>query len=839
MRNADRLLGVIYRECRLDKLLRETDGFSLGNRCGEMTIKNDRFLRTVAADYTRKYPQNYSLEEVENTLKVYLRYGESYLNGDDNACGLFFYCAEQLFLPKNGTMVVKFDALLEWDGFCNKIDANIPIAAFAALHPSIDLTTTEAVVRHDNRTLSKILGKGAADNHMHLKASGYSAAMSWAAFISCSFSEESSLLEFISKTRMVEQGFAIDSSSALLILKKIKLIRLYLEARLSPSRACSAEGNGHSYGSAMPTPRQMERYLASENDIWCYTKRAWLDYVLDRVANRYHKGNGVRNYVFAERLFLREVFLKIQSDRDKFFLHLFNIYLAALSQIRFYLVQDNEGMGFKKFKLREDVKSDFLSLRTNSMATLVRADDVYLSVFDRCYRSKIVKQAEFRIAPNNDVGYISLFQKLKLANNTASRSNKASKKIRYGIIVHFIKAEKPTCPSKGAYRWEDLRERYEKDTLQLLNYLTKGKRYSKKIVGIDAANYEAQCRPEVLASCFRRIRQMVGSERELGVTFHVGEAFDALCSGLRAIDEAVRFMDLRRGDRLGHALALGIDVEAFQKAKRNMVSLSLQDHVDNLAWLYHIISHSGTDSDKRCLGYLHEEFHRNCSRLYDGIVLHAPHNGVVLGIPHISDYIDAWKLRGDDPKLYGNAAHLKIFTDNYNAFAFGKDHMLNRSDLEHRSAFENSKARLLYYYYLFSVKQYRNGEQLINLYLEQDYWQAVKAAQRLLREKVYELELAIETNPSSNRKISYVRHFMELPLLTFNRHHLHGIGRETENDLPVSINTDDCDIFQTDLANEYALVVAALQREGLDRQEIYDYIDYLRASSLLQAFPLP
>ncbi len=36
-----------------------------------------------------------------------------------------------------------------------------------------------------------------------------------------------------------------------------------------------------------------------------------------------------------------------------------------------------------------------------------------------------------------------------------------------------------------------------------------------------------------------------------------------------------------------------------------------------------------------------------------------------------------------------------------------------------------------------------------------------------------------------------------------------------------------------------ALVVAALQREGLDRQEIYDYIDYLRASSLLQAFPLP
>ena len=112
-------------------------------------------------------------------------------------------------------------------------------------------------------------------------------------------------------------------------------------------------------------------------------------------------------------------------------------------------------------------------------------------------------------------------------------------------------------------------------------------------------------------------------------------------------------------------------------------------------------------------------------------------------------------------------------------------------------------------------------------------------AQRLLREKIYRLELSIETNPSSNRKISYIRHFVELPLLSFNRHYLHGLKEKTGDDLPVSINTDNCDIFQTDLENEYALIVASLQREGLDRQEIYDYINYLRESSLLQAFRIP
>lgn len=832
MRNADRLLGIIYRGCRLEKLLKELKLFARDEFHGEMACRNTKFLKAVSTAYTRKYPDNYTLEEIENTLKIYLGYGNKYLCGGDNACGLFFYCAEELFLVRQETLLVKFDELLEWDGFCNKIDANILIAAFSSLHPKVDVAKTDAVVRHDNHALERILGKGAADNHMHLKASGYSAAMSWAALMLCSFYEDKTLLNFIHKTRMIEQGFALDEHSALMILKKIKLIRLFFEEYLCVHKIHISSMIAHSVtkvGSGINTPTkiQMARYLASENDTWCYSEKRWIEKNLPLIEGGYSKAKGIRKFIVAERLFLKEMFLWARSCRDNFLLHLFNIYLAALSQIRFYFVQDNEGMGFKKFKLREDVKEDLLSLHTYSSREIVQMDDVYLSVFDRCYQTKIIKYAEFRIAPRKDAELITLFRKLDRANEIIYHLHPGTKKICYGVIIHFIKEEHQSELQKGAYRWEALRDKYNKQTLQLLNYLNKRLLLSEKIVGIDAANYETQCRPEVLAPYFRRIRCTVGSSREIGMTYHVGEAFDALCSGLRAIDEAIVFMNLRRGDRLGHALALGVEVDAFQKVKRGMVDLSLQNHVDNLAWLYHVLSYYGRVEDKRYLGYLDEEFHRHCSKLY---------GGTNVGEIHILDYIDAWKLRGDAPDLYRETNLLNKFINNYSVFAFDKDYMINRAEYQHRSAFLNEKARTLYIKYLFNVKQFQNGERLIHVQLNKEYWEAVKIAQQLLREKVYKLEIAIETNPSSNRKISYIRHLVELPLLTFNSHHLHSLKKRTGEDLPVSINTDDGDIFQTDLANEYALVVAALQREGVDNQDIYDYIDYLREASLLQTF---
>ncbi len=59
-----------------------------------------------------------------------------------------------------------------------------------------------------------------------------------------------------------------------------------------------------------------------------------------------------------------------------------------------------------------------------------------------------------------------------------------------------------------------------------------------------------------------------------------------MSDGLRAIDEAVLFLNMRCGDRLGHALALGIDVEEWYESKSGYVLIPQIDYLDNLVWLY-------------------------------------------------------------------------------------------------------------------------------------------------------------------------------------------------------------------------------------------------------------
>ncbi|EPM4787776.1 antiviral RADAR system adenosine deaminase RdrB [Escherichia coli] len=69
-------------------------------------------------------------------------------------------------------------------------------------------------------------------------------------------------------------------------------------------------------------------------------------------------------------------------------------------------------------------------------------------------------------------------------------------------------------------------------------------------------------------------------------SIHAGEDYAHPASGLRHIDETVRFCEMREGDRLGHALALGIEPAFWAKRHGEMI-LPLDEHLDNLVWQWH------------------------------------------------------------------------------------------------------------------------------------------------------------------------------------------------------------------------------------------------------------
>lgn len=118
------------------------------------------------------------------------------------------------------------------------------------------------------------------------------------------------------------------------------------------------------------------------------------------------------------------------------------------------------------------------------------------------------------------------------------------------------------------------------------------------IRGLDVVGDETQWLIERFAPMLRWLRSLE-SERDpanetialtagniqLHLSIHAGEDYAHPLSGLRHVDETVRFCAMRAGDRLGHALALGIPPDEWLHGHGEAL-LSVDDHVDNLVWAW-------------------------------------------------------------------------------------------------------------------------------------------------------------------------------------------------------------------------------------------------------------
>lgn len=114
--------------------------------------------------------------------------------------------------------------------------------------------------------------------------------------------------------------------------------------------------------------------------------------------------------------------------------------------------------------------------------------------------------------------------------------------------------------------------------------------------GLDVAGNENDLRIEWFAPLLRWLRAAplpdchdTAMRPGLHLSIHAGEDYSHPLSGLRHVDETVRFCEMRSGDRLGHALALGIKPKRWAAKHGDMV-LPVQEHLDNLVWAWHYAS---------------------------------------------------------------------------------------------------------------------------------------------------------------------------------------------------------------------------------------------------------
>lgn len=856
LRDADRLLRIIYKEMALENLSYPC-GDILTATAEEFDLSSDDFRRRIKRKYILIYPNNYHEDDLDFLFdNLCGKLGKGY--GSTDSVYLIFLAAEYLFYQAKNELQVNFSDLLEWDGFRNKVDTKLYVAAYYVQHMENSINQKcQPVIKHSNKQVYDILKRsGISENHMHMKASGYTDDINWYAFLSKSIFEERACHDFVREEGVFQEyekrGYWEGQLTN--FISKIRFVRLLLVGLLYQENIQKL---------AYLDSKEWDLFLKIVYQQWLKLMKSddflvMLDsvdsssiiqdiesYVRDCLVDDTLSKSNVEKYWLFEMNFLCKAFEyifrggdEVSNNKVKSVRFLLNLYISGSTLLKFQFVQDNIGMGFTKFKEKEDNKSFFIKKDQEK-------EDVLRSVFHKYYRERYVKNIEMRIAPKETVAeYFTLIDQLNKFNQ--EEHDKAMKelhlneselpKINFGLIIHFIKiphkkekdfteelADKRDIINHDANIILELLEEIGERCTDSMNGEEAKKDYAHKIVGIDTANYEKDNRPELFGPTFRKIRCGTQEDYVVGHTYHVGEEFTTLTNGLRAIDEVLLFLGYRGNDRLGHGLALGINPQKYYDKKRNNIFCSIGDFLDDLVWMYSVLLEGEQKPELQL--YLREKF--ECykfdlfqSKYYPG------------RIPTFEDYMDSFFLRGDCPAIYEPNFEVDI-QQYYRQTIKGEErYKLNYKEAHHHHAYLNAEARRLFYHYSFNENLRKRAEEASQFEVNEVYVNCVIEVQKLLKKKILNMGVFIESNPSSNKKISFVQKYTDIPGLNISGPML----RESDIKLPISINTDDSTIFLTDSVNEYSLVAAALIRDGIEPEEVYQYIQQLAEASNVHSF---
>lgn len=846
-READRLLKILYSEMSFENLIEQRDSFDFSKK---ETIANIVWL------YQKLYPNNYNRLEIEAIIEWIRKKLEKEYHSSDSFY-LFFLVAKEIIQFNDHKLFIKFDDLLEWDGFINKIDVKVFVAAFIVQNNlfgenCVQNYYLDCILGHDNKTLMGILKRQKiSENHAHMNAASYIEDINWYYFLKRDF------MAFEDYEKFIDVDETFRDKGAKTKAKKTDWLQLILKTKYLRWALDMANVHKRKWPSSTNRAYDILHSSCLENDpSFLKHQDEFREYTIE-LANRLKRSEKqfqLESYAFVEMNFLIEIFNAAYRHKElRGSLYCINLYLSGMTCLKFQFVQDNNSMGFTKFKDKENLKDWFVG------ADKKGKNDIKRSAFHKYYQEKVVQNVEFRIGPEDtSAEYVSLVKKLEEMNNEEAENSQ--RKINYGIVIHFIKKawdkendgsfheykllKRREMKHQGNVLIEGLCKIQEAESIEVQYQVTDDKKdpkdnkhrkidYHHKIVGIDTANYEQDNRPELYACLYRQIKAADVSKNEgIRATYHVGEEFPTLANGLRAIDEVLLFCGYQSNDRLGHALALGTEVDKYFKAKRNNVFCKYGEYLDDLVWMYQMIANCSTGQDAPLLIFLEDEYYRVYAEMVSKVTIN-------FDSVSFKDYLDSYFLRGDDPDVYLEILNLKNCRNpqcpiNYDQVVAHYPVQLNSGMTYHRKSFFNSEARKLFLQYSFNGEYVKMLRKSFHTQVTKQYVHCVKRVQEILKKKVLDMTVFIEANPTSNRKISFATQYTSLPFLNMNRKYLEEDSNQIN--LPISINTDDSSIFQTNLVHEYSVVACSLIRDGYEPDKVYDYIEYLAKMSNVHSF---
>lgn len=899
MKNIIETMKILFQRVSPDKVLRFYLN-PLKETFGVSEVISELGLNPL---FSAVLPSNYSMDEINYISKLLSQEWCQQSKNKDAGANVFnvlshFTAMLEVLEEDAGEPVVNYNRLTEWHHISHILGEDVLATAFLAHNDHARGVIAgdrcffdwRPVLKNNNQRLKEIFMRGLAENHYHLYGSAPHAQISWIALMNrpMEFTEPFKKLNK-KKHRMLERinvSFEDEESSLELLVRKASVLRLALYEAIyyGKTRVDLDKEYRHIFNAMnlneinmwmqdiqLKINSYLYDYSTSLTSTWGHYDYAIQSYATCKPVDDY-KGNTAFS---GERELLYRFYLGLYSGDKRYYglVHLFYAYILIMIQFRGELVQVNNRVGFKNFQDYQDIKFDFIlsgsiyERLAISMATTATLKNQPIMNFEARITPKPPHELYNTIFKIDKISTDLNFYKEKIIDRSSSfqetlfsqeKSVTHLKELFYNI--HFIKREdrKLTKPywTEANPRNAELRTDIKEKALGLLAFKESGNSLSNRVLGIDAASSEIGCRPEVFAQAFRLFKNYEPKQMHKfwqkepyikpGITYHVGEDFLDLVDGLRAIDEAIKFLNLSQGDRIGHALALGVYPKEYYKSKGNILVMPAQDLLDNAVWMYNQMRKFNiynTQVEK----ILEKVFFNLYKTIYGTVKV----NNEPIS-PCMHTYYDAWKLRGDNPEMirelsFAEEEDLSCNCDilKERAITIWDYYAHGLRDNFDQRIYNDKKALKLCESYHFNYEVKVRGSVITEFVIVPGYIKVVEEIQNCLQMVVEKKNIGIEANPTSNVLIGTFKDYSTHPIFRWYNLGLTCSQEEIKTcpQMYVSINTDDQGVFNTYLENEYALLAQTLERQKDEdgrsiykESMIYDWLENLRKMGIQQSF---
>ena len=392
---------------------------------------------------------------------------------------------------------------------------------------------------------------------------------------------------------------------------------------------------------------------------------------------------------------------------------------------------------------------------------------------------------------------------------------------RAGLVFHLLKQKDETVPHKcfldGLETREKLQfglleQKYEKQIACMRRLRDRLPGLDRYIVGIDAASLENATPVWVFARAYDSARdsaiEKIGYDddrvQSLRFTFHAGEDFRHILSGLRRVDEAVTFLKFHAGDRIGHGTALGISPEQWRRYNPFVV-LPRNEALNNYIWAYYLLSQDTVDFNATLTAYIERRIHELAKGIYgssQGISLQVLTEGYL--------------------KMFDTADH------NYDKCKEAEDIGFCREVREGTCGeirWNGEKIALAQHCRKFLSEM----ERPINYEVTKQDIQITETLQKVLRQKLSRKGIVVEVNPSSNMAIGEVDKITDHQIYKLNT-------PAGEDNVMVCVNSDDPTVFHTNVSNELAYIYYGMLYNGVNRETALAWVDKVRECGIKSSF---